>query len=317
MPAVAEKRAQLVARDNQSRFSRRNVSTVVPACISALHNTVALWHTLFRDSTAVRMRFSSSRSDLLCENRNSKCRDTGSSPDKTDRSNARGDVESSDLLFSPSVFVSVASAAAASAPSVFVSGSVVFSAGGKLSATRSRNAWISFSCRENAIWYASSRASSSPSTSDLRIAATPSASSRNIRHWHTFRWSISAEDVSYIFTSARRVSARNAREVTSVWHAFVAYARLSAGSGDRITASSSLSSRRVSSATPTAWRNCESAKHRSNMRSTTSIRRGSIGSVLSSEALRRSMYSSIALVSMVCTKSVVSLTSKSEPAHSA
>jgi hypothetical protein len=31
------------------------------------------------------------------------------------------------------------------------------------------------------------------------------------------------------------------------------------------------------------------------MRSTTSIRRGSIGSVLSSEALRRSMYSSIAL----------------------
>ena len=50
-PAVALNLAQLVALANQSRFSRRKESTVVPQCISALANTVAPWHTLFRGST--------------------------------------------------------------------------------------------------------------------------------------------------------------------------------------------------------------------------------------------------------------------------
>mmetsp|Transcript_36394 Transcript_36394/g.91902 ORF Transcript_36394/g.91902 Transcript_36394/m.91902 type:complete len:245 (+) Transcript_36394:1333-2067(+) len=51
-PAVAENLAQLVARDSQSRLSRRNVSTVVPACMSALARMVAECVTLLRASTA-------------------------------------------------------------------------------------------------------------------------------------------------------------------------------------------------------------------------------------------------------------------------
>ena len=40
-PAVALNFAQLVARDSHSRFSLKNVSTVVPQCIIALAKTVA------------------------------------------------------------------------------------------------------------------------------------------------------------------------------------------------------------------------------------------------------------------------------------
>ena len=51
-PAVALNFAQLVARDSQSRFSRRKVSTVVPECMMALAKMMAEWHTLLRTSTA-------------------------------------------------------------------------------------------------------------------------------------------------------------------------------------------------------------------------------------------------------------------------
>ena len=50
-PAVALNLDQLVARDSQSRFSLRKVSTVVPECITALAKTTAPWHTLLRTST--------------------------------------------------------------------------------------------------------------------------------------------------------------------------------------------------------------------------------------------------------------------------
>ena len=46
-PAVALNLDQLVALDSQSRFSLKNVSTVVPECIIALAKTTAPWHTLF------------------------------------------------------------------------------------------------------------------------------------------------------------------------------------------------------------------------------------------------------------------------------
>ena len=45
--AVAENLAQLEALFNQSRFSLRNTSLVVPKCISPLAMTVALWVTEF------------------------------------------------------------------------------------------------------------------------------------------------------------------------------------------------------------------------------------------------------------------------------
>ncbi len=51
-PAVALNLAQLVARVSQSMLSRRNASTVVPACITALAKITAEWHTLLRTSTA-------------------------------------------------------------------------------------------------------------------------------------------------------------------------------------------------------------------------------------------------------------------------
>jgi hypothetical protein len=41
--AVALNLAQLVARDSHSRLRRRNVSRVVPACISAFASTRPLW----------------------------------------------------------------------------------------------------------------------------------------------------------------------------------------------------------------------------------------------------------------------------------
>ena len=72
MPAVAENLAQFVALLSQSRFSLRKVSTVVPACISALDSTVAEWHTEFLDSTAARICLSKRRSAALCEYRNSR-----------------------------------------------------------------------------------------------------------------------------------------------------------------------------------------------------------------------------------------------------
>jgi hypothetical protein len=49
--AVAENLAQLTARASQSMFCRRNRSTVVPACISALANTTAECPTEMRAST--------------------------------------------------------------------------------------------------------------------------------------------------------------------------------------------------------------------------------------------------------------------------
>lgn len=63
-PAVALNLDQLVARDSQSRFSRRKVSTVVPECMTALANTAAPWHTLFRASMLLFTFFSSCRTDL-------------------------------------------------------------------------------------------------------------------------------------------------------------------------------------------------------------------------------------------------------------
>ncbi len=57
-PAVALNLAQLVARVSQSMLSRRNASTVVPACMTALAKMTAEWHTLLRTSTAPFMFFS-------------------------------------------------------------------------------------------------------------------------------------------------------------------------------------------------------------------------------------------------------------------
>jgi hypothetical protein len=61
-PAVALNRAQFVALLNQSKFSRKNLSHVVPACVKAFASTVAEWHTEFRDSTAVFTCFNKSKS---------------------------------------------------------------------------------------------------------------------------------------------------------------------------------------------------------------------------------------------------------------
>jgi hypothetical protein len=47
-----------------TRFSLRNVSTVVPACMIALEQIVALWQTLFLISTACFIVFRIRRSDL-------------------------------------------------------------------------------------------------------------------------------------------------------------------------------------------------------------------------------------------------------------
>ena len=56
-PAVALNLAQLVARVSQSMLSRRNTSTVVPACMTALAKMTAEWHTLLRTSTTAFMFF--------------------------------------------------------------------------------------------------------------------------------------------------------------------------------------------------------------------------------------------------------------------
>ena len=56
-PAVALNLAQLVARVSQSMLSRRNASTVVPACMTALAKMTAEWHTLLRTSTTAFMFF--------------------------------------------------------------------------------------------------------------------------------------------------------------------------------------------------------------------------------------------------------------------
>mmetsp|Transcript_27651 Transcript_27651/g.68025 ORF Transcript_27651/g.68025 Transcript_27651/m.68025 type:complete len:227 (+) Transcript_27651:1720-2400(+) len=196
IPAVAEKRDQLVARLSQSRFSRRKVSTVVPACISALHSTVALWHTELRDSTAARICFSSSRSAALWLKRNSRCRFTGSSPDRTERRRMSGPESSGTAAAaassvaagsspSPSFFSSVSMAASPEAAAA--AAAVTAPAAASFSLTRLRNAWISFSYRLKPIWYDSSCSSTEPSTSLVRMAATLSASSRNMRHWHMLR----------------------------------------------------------------------------------------------------------------------------------
>jgi hypothetical protein len=56
-PAVALNLAQFVALLSHSRFSLRNVSMEVPACIRALARMVAEWATLTRASTAPLMFF--------------------------------------------------------------------------------------------------------------------------------------------------------------------------------------------------------------------------------------------------------------------
>lgn len=65
--AVAPNLAQFVARANQSRLSRRNVSTVVPESMKALAMTVAVWQTDTRGSKACLMFLSSVRSAALCQ----------------------------------------------------------------------------------------------------------------------------------------------------------------------------------------------------------------------------------------------------------
>ena len=54
--AVAVILAQLVARDSQSRFSRRNWSDVVPQCMNPLAITVAVWQTEARTASLVCFR---------------------------------------------------------------------------------------------------------------------------------------------------------------------------------------------------------------------------------------------------------------------
>ena len=85
-PAVALNLAQLTALLSQSRFSRRKVSTVVPACVMAFANTSAPWHTLLRVSIITRATFSMFTSAWLFEKRNSSDRLIEASPERMLRS---------------------------------------------------------------------------------------------------------------------------------------------------------------------------------------------------------------------------------------
>mmetsp|Transcript_33743 Transcript_33743/g.73736 ORF Transcript_33743/g.73736 Transcript_33743/m.73736 type:complete len:227 (+) Transcript_33743:2078-2758(+) len=208
-PAVALNLAQLVARESQSRFSLRNMSTVVPACMSAFARMVAEWHTELRVSTASLIPLRMSRSALLWLERNCRWSPMGASPHRIDFSFVqrswytgakRGFDESTTAASGTasgagamvSISVSMASVAGSVAPSA--AGAAVSAAAGGgggvallaiESRVFSRNCWISFSHKSKPIWYASRVSSSLPEMSLSRMSATASWSSKNIRHVHT------------------------------------------------------------------------------------------------------------------------------------
>lgn len=87
-PAVAENLAQFVAFPSHSRFSRKNKTDVVPACIEAFCNVNALWNTddlasstsyhtwvssklSYKTEELTLVSFSTSKSTLLFLRRNS------------------------------------------------------------------------------------------------------------------------------------------------------------------------------------------------------------------------------------------------------
>jgi hypothetical protein len=78
-PAVALNLAQLVALLNQSKFSRRKASTVVPECMMAFAKIMAEWHTLFRTSDAALTFFRIWNSTKKLHQKKSVCQDRNGS----------------------------------------------------------------------------------------------------------------------------------------------------------------------------------------------------------------------------------------------
>mmetsp|Transcript_13307 Transcript_13307/g.35307 ORF Transcript_13307/g.35307 Transcript_13307/m.35307 type:complete len:339 (+) Transcript_13307:1975-2991(+) len=334
-PAVAENLFQFVDRLSQSRFSRRNVSTVVPVCMYAFARTHAPWFTLERLSIASLTPLSTSRSAEFLLYRNSRRRCIGTVPDRM-RSRTLACVD-----------VVVAAAAAAPSPSTD-------SAAGCLTIvstsvrTAARNGGCSASNSSNATWYATSTgsgtAASSASmlspdgaTSPASSSATPLASPRCTSMRLTARWSTSV-CARCRRTSTRSSSMRNAREPAHVCAALSAYLSAAAtASGeplafppmaDWLTAVSSASRRRQSIASPTACSVFPSSTHALSMRSTTGSMRLSMSaaapsadvdalSAASYVACRAATYVSMHLAIKVCVNSDASDGSKSAPAESA
>mmetsp|Transcript_113 Transcript_113/g.304 ORF Transcript_113/g.304 Transcript_113/m.304 type:complete len:256 (-) Transcript_113:301-1068(-) len=187
------------------------------------------------------------------------------------------------------------------------------------SRTRARNACAQLSQRSKPTWYARRVWSSDASSSWQSRSAMARASSSRIRIWHTWKWS-GASCARCSSTSSRSTWVRKSRFFTTPRHSVKQYCSISATSPLRSIAARTMSIRRASSATPSAWRYLPSRKQRSNIAATIASSRPSISAAAAPAASasccsRRCLtYMSMHCLIRVFTYSLSSATSNSGPA---